>query len=141
MTDVIFEGNMRFPAQLRLGLDERIKILGGQFDPRRLSRARSLFESVPTSSYRSLFLFGRHNGGQLHMLRWEIFTAEITNGQIRTADERNPENNKKDNEDKTAFCETAHSPLRRWRLDLPGIAHVRPPFAKPIFACASISLS
>src|SRR6266571_3498382 len=140
MTDVILDGNMRLPAQLRLGVDESIEIVRGQFDPGRLTRSRRFFKSVPTSSHRFLFLFGRHTGGQLHMLRREIFAAEITNGQIRTADERDPENNKKDNDDETAFCETAHSSLRRRRLDPRAIAHECSRFSMSIFAWASINL-
>src|SRR6266404_19247 len=102
MADVIVDGNMRLAAQLRLGVDERIEIIRGQLDPRRITGARGFFESVPTGSNRFLFLFGRHARRQLHMRPREILCAKITNGQIRAANERDRENNKKKNEEEAA---------------------------------------
>src|SRR6266404_9852036 len=117
MADAIVDGNMRLAPQLWLEVNKRIEIIRGQFDPRRPTGTRRFFESVPTGAHRFLFLFGRHACGQLNIRRWEIFAAEIANGQVRAADERHGENNQKDNEDETALCEAAHPSLLRRRFD------------------------
>src|SRR3982751_1446930 len=100
-------------------------------------RAGPALEFLPLRHGSFLFALPRGGDRQFHPILWKIFCPKITNGQIRAANKRSPEQCEEDHKDQTALGEAAHPSLwGRW-FD-PG-AHRFGSFVRPI--CAATSLS
>src|ERR1700730_14610728 len=101
-------------------------------------RARRSFKDPPVGEGHLLFPFAGRIRGQLYLRLWKVVAAQITDRVKRPAHKREREDDEKYREDEATLGETAHTPLRRRRLN-PHRAHA---FGlTSILRCASISLS